>query len=1196
MTFGTESALSTLRGLVILAAFAGPALATLPSLPFEPNLGQADASVSFLAHTPGYSILLGESGTANHVLLPSSGTAPPETVRMVLMGARPHREGVAEALLPSVTNYYGGHGYFRESVPNYAHIRFPSVYAGIDLTWKSAAGQVEYEFRVAPRAEPSRIRFRFEGARNQWVDGRGRLVITCRYGTIRYDHPVAYQEADGRRRYIRAAYRMKGEIIIFAFGPYDHNLPLVIDPTLDFSSYLGGGGFDTAHAVAADSSGIYVVGETASGDFPGISAARRPTRDAFVTKLAADGATVRYTTILASAGNDAARALCLLPTGVLVAGTAGGAGFPVTAGALRTFSAGQEDAFAARLDTSGHLVYSTYIGGSGSDTATGIAADAEGNAYIAGYTSSVDFPTTAGSPQRTLAGGVDAFLVKVNPIGGSLVYSTLLGGRGYDLAFSIAMDPSGNACLAGTTGSADLRAGLSVIGKLAGTTDALVACLDASGSAWKYVAYLGGLGAEEAYALAVDMQGNAYVTGSTISADFFVRPVDLPAKLPGDYDAFLTKLKPDGTLLYATLLGGSGTEAGTAVALDPAGRVWAAGYTGSVDFPVKYAVQPAFSGSLDAFVASFSTDGTLLSAGYLGGSGEDRAAGLALDSTGLLYVVGMTASPNFTGTLAAAPTAYNAFVARIRPAKVTVSIAPVSVTLDAGATQSFSAIVAGTDNTNVIWSLQPAIGTISAAGLYVAPATLAEETPVTVTATSVADPQQHTSAVAIVKPSTQPPASVSVTPSSGSGASQTFAFIFGDPNGFRDIAWAQIILNGNLIGTNACYLLYFAANNGLYLVDDRVSTLFGPLQPGTYGSLENSQCAVDAAGSSSSGSGFQLTLKVAIRFKSVFGGQKNVFLSAVDKANLQSPWRWHGSWNPPGNQPPATVSASPVPGSGLTQVFRFTYADPDGFQDLVWLDAVIGANLQLANVCYIGYDVFRNAFGLVDDAGTGLVGYVQPGASGSLRNSQCTLDADTSSVSTAGNQITIAPAITFKPSFAGQTNVFLSAYDRAGMRAPWWAYGAWIVPSSQAPATVSAYPVPGSGASQIFRFTYADAEGARDLTWVEAIINGSLLAAHGCYIAYNPATNRISLVDDTGSVLLGNLTPGTPGSTENSQCAVNSGAAQVSTAGEQLILTVPVTFKPSFAGQKSVFLSALDGGARRAPWKWYGSWDVTAGN
>lgn len=412
----------------------------------------------------------------------------------------------------------------------------------------------------------------------------------------------------------------------------------------------GGRGFDAAYAVTTDALGfIYVAGTTDSMVFGGFG--RRSSRDVFVAKFNPSATQVLYLNYFGGAGVDAARAIAVDSSGnAYVAGTTNSADFPTTAGAVSRTNAGLNDVFVTKLDFTGSIVYSTLLGSFASDQAFGIAVDTAGNAYIAGQTAGT-YPTTASAFQRLAKGAGDCFVTKLNASGSALVYSTLLGGSGADSCNGIAVDSAGNAYVAGLTQSSDFPTQAALQNALRGDSDAFVAKLNAAGSALAYSTYFGGSSYDSASAIKVDASGAAYVAGETLSWDF---PAAAPPK--GDLDAFAIKLAPaGGSILFATVLGGSGTDSATGIALDGTDRVAISGVTNSTGLRLRYPLQNWLNGHYDGFAAVLNADGLLLFGSYLGGTLEDRSFGVAATSSAI-YMIGSTQSPDFPGADAGAVT------------------------------------------------------------------------------------------------------------------------------------------------------------------------------------------------------------------------------------------------------------------------------------------------------------------------------------------------------------------------------------------------------------------------------------------------------------------------------------------------------------------------------------------------------------
>lgn len=515
-------------------------------------------------------------------------------------------------------------------------------------------------------------------------------------GVLRQHKPHIYQETQGGRTPIEGGYILRGpQQIGFVVGTYDRDRPLIIDPVLDYSTYLGSAGNETPTGVAVDTNGnVYLSGATSSNNFLAAVGSFSPVFngfvDAFVTKLNSTGSTILYLTYLGGTGDDQASDLAVDSAGnVYLTGFTSSLNFP-TLTPVQAANGGVYDAFVAKLDPSGAaLVYSTYLGGSGYETifsGGGIALDSTGNAYVTGSTFSLNFPTV-NALQPTLRGSEDAFVAKLNAGGSALVFSTYLGGDGNDKSSDLAVDTAGNVYVAGATFSSNFptaNAFQSAFG--GGDRDAFVTKLNAQGSAIVYSTFLGGGSRDEAFDIAVDLSGNAIVIGETQSTNFpTVNP--LQPTFGGFFDVFVTRLGGTGaTLLYSTYLGSSGDDRGLTLAVDSTGMVYLGGQTDSTNFPVTGDAYQALHalGGTDAFVAKLNpATSTLAYSTFLGGSGSDQVNSLAVDSAGNAYVVGVTRSPDFPRTRpvqAAYGGADEVFVAKIVEAAASTADPALSMT------------------------------------------------------------------------------------------------------------------------------------------------------------------------------------------------------------------------------------------------------------------------------------------------------------------------------------------------------------------------------------------------------------------------------------------------------------------------------------------------------------------------------------
>jgi len=699
MSQHTSIPFHSMLAFTLLAGFALPAAAVTAArvsesygklpLQFEANRGQTHQDVHFLSRGAGYSLYL-TAGEAVLVLTKPNADAKDDArsaktrgesvaLRMSLVGAarKPTVSGTDE--LPGKANYFIGkdRSKWRTNVPTYARVHYREVYPGIDLVYYGNQRQLEYDFVVAPGANPKKIVLGFRGADKLEIDSQGELVLHTAGGDVRQHKPVIYQEIDGVRQEIAGSYVRKGaDRVGFRLAAYDTTRPLIIDPVLAYSTYLGSSGDEQGAAIAVDRDGsAYVIGTTNGADFPATAgtfdASFNGLLDVFVTKLNATGSVLIYSTFLGGSDADQGLGIAVDANGAAyVTGSASSADFPTTAGAFDTTYNGSGDAFVTKLDPSGSaLDYSTFLGGSGNaDGGLGIAVDPSGCAYVTGFTLSADFPTTSGAFDTSHNGGRDAFVAKLNAAGSALVYSTFLGGTGFEEGRGIVVDAMGAAYVTGAVTSRDFPTTVGAFAtRFTGFQHVFVSKLDATGSSLVYSTFLGGTSVDEGNSIAVDATGAAYVTGKTDTRDFptTVGALDTTSGCCG----FVTKLNSTGSVLvYSTFLKGA---AGFGIAVDTVGSAYITGDSFGGFPTTPGAFQPSAAGGDDAFVAKLNADGTgLIYSSYLAGSGGDRGSGIAVDASCNAYVTGATASTNFPTTTEAFQPAFggnnnDAFVAKI---------------------------------------------------------------------------------------------------------------------------------------------------------------------------------------------------------------------------------------------------------------------------------------------------------------------------------------------------------------------------------------------------------------------------------------------------------------------------------------------------------------------------------------------------
>ena len=715
-------------GLMAVSMAAAQSSTSFPIF-FVPAHGHAAPAAHFMVRGSGLTAFFAPSEVVFHtragtVHMDFPGAAGPTSIQpfQQLAGEANFLEGPPEQ--------------WRTGVPLFRGVVYRDLYPGIDMVYSGEGSQLKSQFVVAPGADPSRILIRYSNAGQLRLGSDGSLVVPVGKHQVREQAPIVYQEIGGARVRVDGRFALFGDAVGFACGHYDRTAPLIIDPTVSYSTLLGGSSSDSAMALAVDSTGAaYIAGFTASYDFPTVNpeqSAEAGSNDVFVAKINPIGNALVYATYIGGTGDDRAYGIAVDSTGAAyVTGSTMSTNFPVR-NPLQSKLAGAHNAFVLKLNTAGNnLVFSTYLGGNGTDAVNGIALDSGGNIYLAGDTTSTNFPATTGAFQRTYRGSQDAFVAKMNPAATSLLYATYLGGSLNDHAAAIAVDASGTAYLTGSTWSTDFPILNPYQGALAGGQDAFVARISASGTSLMFSTYLGGSGGAVGFpecgnGLALDAQGAVYVTGTTASTNFpLLNPYQFA--LRGWSDAFISKFTASGVLVYSTYLGGSGLDTANGIAVDAAGNAYIAGYTSVMDLGTT--TPSSNPGSYQAFVAEVNSTGNALVAyAYIVDTGSDSAAAIAVDSSANLYFAGWTLSPNFpvvNGIQTVNGGGYSAFVTKISftgPIPKAVSVAPSS---GSGNSQTFtfaySDTVGSSDLSSVLALITSGSGTSGACEIAVDP-------------------------------------------------------------------------------------------------------------------------------------------------------------------------------------------------------------------------------------------------------------------------------------------------------------------------------------------------------------------------------------------------------------------------------------------------------------------------------------------
>jgi hypothetical protein len=640
------------------------ALSRLP-LRFEANRGQWGPTVQYAARGGGYDLLFTAQG-------PSLRFGRSQAIEISLVNS--NRQPVVEGLDPLKvrTNYMiGARAKWHTDVPNYARVEYRQAYPGVDVIYYGIRDQLEYDFVLAPGADPGAIRMRFRGAGRLRVTRDGDLVMESPSGRMTQKAPLIYQDSPGGRRAIGGRYvLLAGNTVGLKVDGYDKRRKLVIDPILAYSTYLGGTGQDQINAVHLAPNGhLYMVGQTATQDIQAINGAYDNDNFglvdiflAIVDTTQAGGDQLIYFSYLGGSSDDIPLAVAVDANGVAyMTGTTTSTDFPMAGNSLQTLGPDVvTEAFIAVIDPSQYggvsLIYSTFLGGqTGANSGNAIGVDSSGNIYVAGTTASSDFPVTASGYAINLYGPSDAFLTEISENDSTApLYSSYLGGEFDDDGRAMVLLPNGQVYVGiSTDGLLFPLAGFSYNPSNSGGYDVAIALFDTTQTGVAsliYSTYIGGSANDMLRGMTLDNAGNLVVTGYTLSPNF---PVTADAEQPsygGGGDAFLTVVNaftPTSFLNYSTFFGGSDGEVATAVAVDSAGFIYLTGYTLSPDFPItQNAPQPSWGQGIDIFVTKLQPHvagpSALQYSTFIGGATVNSGMAVAVDSNFTAYVAGWT--------------------------------------------------------------------------------------------------------------------------------------------------------------------------------------------------------------------------------------------------------------------------------------------------------------------------------------------------------------------------------------------------------------------------------------------------------------------------------------------------------------------------------------------------------------------------
>jgi hypothetical protein len=652
---------------------------------FIANEGQTDANVAFISKGNHCTMFFTPEGTLFSLTENQSNPTNGFALRLNFLNSNTSPEMVGEEKLSSTTNYFLGNNpsLWKTNVSNFGKVRLNELYKGIDLVYYGNQSRLEYDFMIKPGTNPSKIRLSYDLGNKKGnalsINEQGDLIISTPIGNIIEHKPYCYQYIDGKKQRVDGKYQVIDagkNIFSFSVGNYDKNHTLVIDPVIEYSTYLGGNGDDLNFGVVRDNAGnIYLSGNTSSGDFPtttGVySSKSKGDLESFITKLDPTCTKIIYSTFIGGDNADYGGNLAIDAKGnAYLTGSTHSWDFPVTKNALvkefkGPWSAQRPDIFIIKLSSNGDsLLYSTFFGGSKVDMNSIIYADGMGNAYITLYTESSKLPEAPSSFNKKYAGKGDAYIMKLDPAG-NLIYSSYLGGKQKEVPTCIIADKEGNAVIAGTTNSPDFqRSVLTFDTAYHGKDDIFVTKISGDGSKILFSSIMGGKENEMPKTLKLDNEGNICLAGFTESSDFPVTKNTYENAFHGKRDAFFSKISASvDKLIYSTLLGGNKYDCANSMELGQSGDIYLAGTTNSIDFPTTAnAFDKTYNGSYydygaensdggDIFICQLDINNSKLNySTYFGGTGNEDLPQLIVKNTNDLMIVGQTNSPDLPVT------------------------------------------------------------------------------------------------------------------------------------------------------------------------------------------------------------------------------------------------------------------------------------------------------------------------------------------------------------------------------------------------------------------------------------------------------------------------------------------------------------------------------------------------------------------
>ena len=1080
--------------LSFAAAPPSPRGLTLPPRPvwFEENAGQASEEIAFIGR--GFNVPVALMNDGSLALDTGTGVA-----RLQPNGTS--RRGSYRGELPTggVTKNYGPGS--NTTSRHFQRVRFANLWPGADLFYRIRNGQLELGLDLAAARSWTAPSLTWKGASAR-VDQQGRLRVSAAGLSFLIGKPLAFQSDTGsQERAVEVSYGLSpaGDLGFQVVGA-NPELPLTIDPVFDFSTYLGGSQLDSIYGMALGPDGsIYLTGQTASpslfGRATGVPAG---SGKAMVMRLAPGGVGVVFFAVIGGTYSDQGQAIAVDMEGNAYAtGYSNSPDFLTTAKAFQTAAPADWNAFAIKLDSSGDLVYSTLLGGSGADRGLAVAVDGAGRAIVAGQTGSADFPVTSMAYQQMSAGSDDCFVTMLSADGTSAVFSTFLGGSGLDGCHAVALDSSGTITVAGATRSSNFPVPGAFQSTNGGFLDGFVAQLSSDGSKLLSSSYLGGIGQDQIAAAVLDADGNVYVAGSASSQIGFPGTgAGVVTTTGSGTKGFACMISPGLVALnWCSIVGGSGNDYVYAMGLQPSGSVVVAGQTSSVDLPRQNALPYSFQGAADGWFAILAAAGNQWqTVSYTGGSGTSTVYAVQAMQDRIL-LAGATTAANLPVTSGA-----------IQPTP-------------GGDGDGFLQEVAMSND-------------MVLNGIY---------------------------------------------PLSGIGLNHILNLVVTNPSGGQAIQSIQVNVSNPYSTANACAVTFSISAKTITLANDAGSGSVGSVAIGSNATLQNSQCTVNAVGTTMAVVGNSVAVRVSFTYLPAFGTvgggiTKYVNVMATDTQGNTLSVVQAASWSLVAPQPPVVVSLTPSSGQGLSQIFALTVSDSAGANDLASVQLLFANSSSLGGACAVTYISQQKNLGLTNDSGTGYAGYVTPGLSGTVSNSQCTLSGAGSSVQASGNSLIISASLQFNAAFASigtsaAKTIYANPVNSAnqGPTGGMVSAGTWTIPKPGSPTVVSLSPSSGQGLSQTFALTVSDSAGANDLASVQLLFANSSSLSSACAVTYISQQKNLGLTNDAGNGYAGYVTAGQAGSVSNSQCTISGAGSSIQTSGNSLIMAASLQFNTAFA-------------------------------